>query len=64
MEETRKAGYLFAMAIQAYCSTCQRKVYVTEDETPVCPVCSTPLIDTRQAEDDQQSDDDQTAGAK
>lgn len=58
MEETSKAGYRDAMAIQAYCSTCQRSVYVDEEATPVCPVCSTPLVDTKPLEDGQ------TAGAK
>jgi hypothetical protein len=34
------------MALTAFCPTCQRTVYIEEDQTPVCPVCSTPLLDT------------------
>jgi DNA-directed RNA polymerase subunit RPC12/RpoP len=33
------------MALTAYCSTCQRNVYIEEDDTPVCPVCSSPLLE-------------------
>lgn len=34
------------MALTAFCTTCQRTVYVDESETPVCPVCSSPLLET------------------
>jgi uncharacterized Zn finger protein (UPF0148 family) len=34
------------MALTAFCPTCQRTVYIEEDQTPVCPVCSTPLLET------------------
>ena len=34
------------MALTAFCTTCQRTVYVDEAETPVCPVCSSPLLET------------------
>lgn len=34
------------MALTAFCTTCQRTVYVDEQETPVCPVCSSPLLET------------------
>ena len=32
------------MALSAFCTTCNRTVYVEEEHTPVCPVCSTPLL--------------------
>lgn len=34
------------MTLKAFCTTCQRDVYVSEEETPVCPVCSSPLLET------------------
>ncbi|MFP5352905.1 MAG: hypothetical protein ACLGIB_10130 [Actinomycetota bacterium] len=34
------------MTIQAICTTCQRTVYIDADDTPVCPVCSSPLLET------------------
>jgi hypothetical protein len=34
------------MALSAFCTVCQRTVYVEEGETPVCPVCSSPLLET------------------
>ena len=33
------------MALTAFCSRCQRTVYVREQDTPVCPVCSSPLLE-------------------
>jgi uncharacterized Zn finger protein (UPF0148 family) len=36
------------MALTAFCPTCERTVYIEEETTPVCPVCSTPLLDTTQ----------------
>lgn len=30
----------------AFCSTCKRDVYLPEDSSAVCPVCSSPLIET------------------
>jgi rubrerythrin len=35
-----------------HCSTCGRNVYVAEADTPVCPVCSAPLIAVVEAEGD------------
>jgi RNA polymerase subunit RPABC4/transcription elongation factor Spt4 len=32
------------MAIKAFCPSCQRYVYLEQDDTAVCPVCSSPLI--------------------
>ena len=37
-------------AITAYCPNCDRVVYLGEDDTTVCPVCSTPLIPTKETE--------------
>lgn len=34
------------MALTAFCTTCQRTVYVQEGETPICPVCSSSLVET------------------
>jgi RNA polymerase subunit RPABC4/transcription elongation factor Spt4 len=34
------------VALKAFCTTCQRTVYIEEGDTPVCPVCSSPLIQT------------------
>jgi DNA-directed RNA polymerase subunit RPC12/RpoP len=39
------------MALTAYCSTCERTVYIEEGDTPVCPVCSSPLLETTDARD-------------
>jgi hypothetical protein len=44
----------YSMALTAFCSTCRRTVYIEESDTPVCPVCSTPLMDT--VEDDRADD--------
>ena len=51
------------MGMSAFCTTCQRTVYVEEGETPVCPVCSSPLLETIEA-DDGTDEDSQTAGEK
>jgi RNA polymerase subunit RPABC4/transcription elongation factor Spt4 len=32
------------LATENFCTVCQRTVYLGEDEAPVCPVCSTPLL--------------------
>ena len=37
-------------AMAAYCPNCDRVVYLGEDDTSVCPVCSTPLIATEDGE--------------
>ena len=39
------------MAMTAFCTTCQRTVYVEEGKTPICPVCSTPLVETVESSD-------------
>ncbi|MDQ4095867.1 MAG: hypothetical protein M3174_06670 [Actinomycetota bacterium] len=46
------------MALTAFCTTCQRTVYIDDQETPVCPVCSSPLLETtdpEEAEDEPSS---------
>ena len=51
------------MGMSAFCTTCQRTVYVEDGETPVCPVCSSPLLETIETNDDADSEG-QTAGEK
>jgi predicted amidophosphoribosyltransferase len=51
------------MAIAAFCSVCQRTVYVDTEATPICPVCSSPLLETTridigQAEPAEEQDDE------
>ncbi len=46
------------MAISAFCTTCQRTVYVEDGETPVCPVCSSPLLETIDAGVDEEGQTD------
>lgn len=43
------------MALTAFCTTCQRTVYIEESDTPVCPVCSSPLLETVVAEEEEQA---------
>ncbi len=57
MDLTTKAGYLFLMTLKAFCSTCQRTLYVDADDTPVCPVCSSPLLETIQEKQDERVGD-------
>jgi hypothetical protein len=46
VDSEAKAGYLLLlMAITSFCTSCQRTVYIEEDDTQVCPVCSTPLLE-------------------
>ena len=54
------------MAITAFCTSCQRTVYIEEDDTQVCPVCSTPLLEVVPALDglSEEPDPGQTDGAK
>ena len=52
------------MAMKAFCTTCQRNVYVEEGDTPVCPVCSSPLLETKDVDTvDPELTNDQTGGA-
>ena len=34
------------MALAGFCTVCQRTVYVDAASTPICPVCSSPLLET------------------
>ena len=43
------------MAISAFCTTCQRTVYVEAGDTPVCPVCSSPLLETVESVEEDES---------
>jgi RNA polymerase subunit RPABC4/transcription elongation factor Spt4 len=45
------------MAMTAFCTTCQRTVYVEEGDTPICPVCSSPLVETVESPDDKDADE-------
>jgi hypothetical protein len=49
------------MALTAFCPTCERTVYIEEDHTPVCPVCSTPLLDTT-ANEEPRDEEESSAG--
>lgn len=48
-----KAGYRLVMTLKAFCTTCQRTVYVDRTDTPVCPVCSSPLLETVESAGDE-----------
>lgn len=48
------------MALSSFCTTCRRTVYVEVGDTPVCPVCSSPLLESIESPDDE----DQVEGAK
>ena len=43
------------MALSAVCPTCSRTVYVAEGDTPICPVCSSPLLEQIDAADPPES---------
>lgn len=48
-----EAGYLSGMALSGFCTVCQRTVYVDAEATPICPVCSSPLLETAPSADEQ-----------
>jgi len=50
------------MAASAFCPTCQRHVYMNDGDTRVCPVCSSPLLETIDPRD--LSEQDQVEGTK
>lgn len=62
------------MALTAFCTVCKRRVYVDDDATAVCPVCSSPLLDTTEVAEQTRTEhapegghegrDDQPGGAK
>lgn len=45
------------MALDAFCPTCHRNVYIEEGDTPICPVCSSPLLETLPTDDDPSEDE-------
>jgi rubredoxin len=49
-----KAGYLDGMSRKAFCTTCSRTVYVDLDDSLVCPVCSSPILEAIDAENEQE----------
>jgi hypothetical protein len=55
-----QAGYRFTVALQAFCPSCRRTVYVDDGGTPVCPVCSSALLETLDGDEVV----DQTTGTK
>jgi predicted amidophosphoribosyltransferase len=40
------------MALSGFCTVCQRTVYVDAEATPICPVCSSPLLETAAGADE------------
>jgi hypothetical protein len=48
------------MALTAFCPSCERTVYIEEGTTPVCPVCSTPLLDTTETPNGEPREPDKT----
>ncbi len=52
MANLTKAGYRAVVALTAFCTTSQRTVYIEEGETPACPVCSSPLLETVEDEEE------------
>lgn len=45
------------MAVAAFCPGCKRKVYVADGDTPICPVCASPLLETVPPPPDRGDDD-------
>ncbi|MFN2491015.1 MAG: hypothetical protein ABR529_15040 [Actinomycetota bacterium] len=45
------------MPLTAFCRTCRRTVYIEVDQTPVCPVCSSPLIEASVSPEREDRDD-------
>lgn len=39
----------------AFCPVCHRQVNLAEGDQPVCPVCSSPLVETRDGTEDSTS---------
>jgi predicted amidophosphoribosyltransferase len=39
------------MALSGFCTVCQRTVYVDAESTPICPVCSSPLLEATESAD-------------
>jgi RNA polymerase subunit RPABC4/transcription elongation factor Spt4 len=41
------------MALTSFCPTCQRTVYIEDQDTPVCPVCSSPLLEAVEEDEEK-----------
>ncbi len=52
------------MALTGFCTVCQRTVYVDAESTPICPVCSSPLLETAPAATDEGDDQESVASAE
>jgi hypothetical protein len=52
------------MALAGFCTVCQRTVYVDADATPICPVCSSPLLDAAPPLDDDSGDQESVTSAE
>ncbi len=59
-----EAGYLSRMALTGFCTVCQRTVYVDAESTPICPVCSSPLLETAPAATEDGGDQESVATAE
>ncbi len=46
------------MALAGFCTICQRTVYVDAEATPICPVCSSPLLETAPGAEEQSPPDE------
>jgi uncharacterized Zn finger protein (UPF0148 family) len=44
------------MALTSFCPTCQRTVYIEDQDTPVCPVCSSPLLEAVETEKEDEGE--------
>jgi uncharacterized Zn finger protein (UPF0148 family) len=45
--------------LTAYCNVCERSLYIEKEDTLVCPVCSTPLLEVvAHTHDDEAPEDD------
>ena len=44
------------MARSAFCTTCSRTVYIEIEDSLVCPVCSSPILEAIDAEETPESE--------
>ena len=51
------------MALAGFCTVCQRTVYVDTDSTPICPVCSSPLLETSPAAEEHDDGDQESVAS-
>ena len=42
------------MARSAFCTTCSRTVYVELEDSLICPVCSSPILEAISVEDERE----------